>query len=146
MNTVEGIEDQIVRASDGFFEDEDVRENLHVTVAIAGEFYNFLLNYGERPAADEIDEMMGTIRLGIDHFFSLAHFCKIINVDRDHRSNDRYVHWDFRSLRETFLIGFERLAAAPDAGPAEALPALFALAHLEIVFLAQHFPSAIFED
>jgi hypothetical protein len=146
MKTADAIEDQIVQTSDGFFEDEDVRENLHVTISIAGHFYNFLSDHGERPAAEHIDEVMEIIRSGMDHFFSLAHFCKVIHTARDSRSFERCLHWDFRTLRETYLRGFERLAAAPDVGAADVLPSLFALTHLEMVFLAQHFPSAIFEE
>jgi hypothetical protein len=146
MNTVDEIEEQIVRGSDGFFEDEDIRENLHVTIGIAGAFYNFLVEHGERPAADDIDEIMGIIRLGMDHFFSLAHFCKIIDMEKDSRSMERFLHWDFRALRETFVRGYERFAGCPDISAVEALPSLFALTHLEMVFLAQHFPSAIFEE
>lgn len=146
MNSVAEIEDQIVRASDGFFEDEDIREHLHVTIAIAVDFYNFLVRRGEHPSAEDIDEIMTDIRSGIDHFFLLAHFCKILNIESGPRSLERCLHWDFSSLRETFLAGFARFAAARDLGAAEALPSLFALAHLELVFLAQHFPSAIFEE
>lgn len=146
MNSVEEIEDQIVRTSDGFFEDEDIREHLHVTIAIAGDFYHFLVQHGERPAAEDIDEIMGIIRSGIDHFFLLAHFCKILDIGSYPRSLERCLHWDFSSLRETFLAGFARFAAARELGASDALPSLFALAHLELVFLAQHFPSAIFEE
>jgi hypothetical protein len=146
MNTVDEIEEQIVRRSDGFFEDEDIRENLHVTISIAGAFYNFLVEHGERPPAEDIDDIMGTIRSGIDHFFSLAHFCKIIDMEREARSMERCLHWDFRALRETFVRGYERFAERPDVSAADALPSLFALTHLELVFLAQHFPSAIFEE
>jgi hypothetical protein len=48
MDSVAQIEDVIVRGAEGFFDDADDREDLHVTIRIAHDFYKFLRNCGER--------------------------------------------------------------------------------------------------
>jgi hypothetical protein len=49
VDLVKHIEDQIVAGSEDFFDEPDIRADLHVTVRIAGDFYDFLVNFGERP-------------------------------------------------------------------------------------------------
>lgn len=146
MNLAKHIEDRIVEGSEGFFDEPDIRMDLHVTIRIAEDFYDFLVKFGETPPAQDIDYMMDTIRSGIDEFFAVAQLCPIINTGRDTWVFEPHTHWDFRALRERFLRGFERLAESPDAGAAEGLASLLALAHLQLIFLARHFPSAIFGD
>jgi hypothetical protein len=50
---IERIEDPIVAASEGFLDEPDIRENLHVTIRIARDFYDFLVKFGDRPPAKE---------------------------------------------------------------------------------------------
>ncbi|MGA2851804.1 MAG: hypothetical protein ABSE46_22605, partial [Terracidiphilus sp.] len=70
MNEVQQIEDTIVTGSDLH---EMYREDLHLTIRIAKDFYDFLVKYGESPDVDQIDYMAGTIRSGVDEFYSLAY-------------------------------------------------------------------------
>lgn len=146
MDVVKHIEDQILAGSEGFFDEPNIREDLHVTMRIARDFHDFLVNSGERPSAREVAYVTNTIRSGMDEFFALAYICKVINTGRDTWKFDPQARWDFPTLREKFLRGFERLVGSIDAGTDERLALLLALTHLEIVFLAQHFPSAIFGD
>src|SRR5712671_3774121 len=112
MNLVKHIEDQIVAGSGGFFDEPDIREDLHVTVRIAGDFYDFLVKSGEKPPAKEVTYVADTIRSGMDEFFALAYICKVINTGRDTWRFEPHVRWDFPALREKFLRGFERLAGS----------------------------------
>jgi hypothetical protein len=144
MDQVKHIEDQIVAGSEDFFDEPNIREDLHVTVRIAGDFYNFLVKSGENPPAREVTYVTDTIRSGMDEFFALAYICKVINTPRDTWAFEPHTRWDFPALRERFLRGFERLAESPDTEAPQRLASLLALVHLELVFLAQHFPSAIF--
>jgi hypothetical protein len=82
----------------------------------------------------------------MDEFFALAYICKVIDTGRDTWAFDPHARWNFPALREKFLRGFEGLAESPDAKAPQKLASLLALAHLELVFLAQHFPSAIFKE
>jgi hypothetical protein len=142
MDRVELIEDAIVAGSDlhGTY-----REDLHVTIRIARDFYEFLVKHGETPNGEQIDYMAGTIRSGIDEFYLLAYACRSIVRDNETWKFDPHEHWDFSVLREGFMRGFEHLAD-PDVSTADRLASLFTLTHLELVFLARHFPSAIFAD
>jgi hypothetical protein len=146
MDLVKRIEDRIVAGSEDFFEDPAIRKDLHLTIRIAGDFYDFLVKSGEKPSPGKVTYMSDTIRSGIDEFFALAYICKVINTERGIWAFDPHVRWDFPVLREKFLRGFEQLAESPDANAAQSLASLLALTHLELVFLAQNFPSAIFGD
>jgi hypothetical protein len=142
MDRVEQIEEVIVIGCDLH---EVHREDLHVTIRIARDFYNFLEKYEETPDAKEIAYMADTIRSGMDQFYLLAQGCRSDVRDSGAWKFAPHEHWDFSSLRETFMHGFEHLAD-PDVDGAVCLASLFALTHLELVFMARHFPSAIFAD
>jgi hypothetical protein len=83
MDLVKRIEEQIVAGSEGFFDEPEIRKNLHVTIRIAGDFYNFLVKSGENPPAAEVTYVSDTIRSGMDEFFALAYICKVIDTGRD---------------------------------------------------------------
>jgi len=114
-----------------------------VTIRIAWDFYDFLVKYGESPNEEQIDYITGTVRSGIDEFYLLAYGCRSIVRDNEAWKFDPHELWNFPVLRERFMRGFERLAD-PDVSTADRVASLFALIHLELVFLARHFPSAIF--
>ena len=103
--------------------------------------YAFLIKFGENPPAEEVAYVMDTIRSGIYWFFRLADLCAIINTGRDTWNFAPHLHWDFPALREEFLRSFEHLAGS-DMSVVQRLASVLALTHLELVFLAQHFPSA----
>lgn len=141
MDLANRIEDRIMAGSQDFFDEAPIRKDLHVTIRIAEDFYNFLVKAGEKPSPEEVTHVSDTIRSGIDEFFALAYICKVINTERGTWAFDRHVRWDFPALRERFLRGFEELAESPDANAAQSLASLLALTHLELVFLAQNFPA-----
>ncbi len=135
MNRVERIENAIIADSNGWF--DHVRVDLHVTIRIANDFYDFLVKFGESPDAYEIVYMMGTIVSGIDEFYQLALTSRSMGLSTP------LLQLDFLTLREQFMQRFERI---DDAGMSliERMNSLFALTHLQLLFLAQNFPSAIF--
>jgi hypothetical protein len=139
MDSVDRIENLIVADSEGFFDEPSFRETLHIPLRIARDFFDFLVQHGERPAAKEIDYMMGTIRSGMDQFFELAYLYGTINQEKEAKF-DRQVHGEFPALRERFLRDFERLAQPSRASVGDRLASLLFLTHLELVFLSQQFP------
>lgn len=145
MNQVEHIEDAIVAGSEGFFDSAEIRSDLRVTIRIAKDFYDFLVKFGESPDAHQIDYMMGTIRSGIDEFALLAYVCRGIEGSRWTKSLNAHTQWDFPALRERFMRDFDHLGDR-DVSVLDRLDLLFSLTHLELMFQARHFPSAIFED
>ena len=62
----------ILRDSEGFFDDPKESEDLQITVRIACEFFVFLRQSKDVPELDEAEYMAGTIRSGLDWFFSMA--------------------------------------------------------------------------
>ncbi len=144
MDLVEQIESFIKKDTDDFFEEPEIRDDLHVTIRIAKDFYDFLKRYDDNPPTTEIDYIMGTIRSGLDHFFSLAYICAIINTGSRAWSFDRQAQWDFVQLRNKFMRDFDSLAASMPTSTIDKLASLLVLVHLELVFMAQHFPFVIF--
>ena len=63
----------ILRDSEGFFDDPKESEDLQITVRIACEFFVFLQHSNDVPELGEAEYMAGTIRSGLDWFFSMAH-------------------------------------------------------------------------
>jgi len=145
MDALERIEESIVAGSEGFFDDEPTRDNLHITLRTAKDFHEFLVKSGDNPPAAEIQYVMGTIRSGMDWFFGLAHNCAIINTPRNSWNFIPQERWDFCAFRRKFLSNFERLTAATDTGVVDRLALLLELTHMELVFLARHFPSAVID-
>jgi hypothetical protein len=95
MDRIKNIEDRIVAGSEGFFDEPDIRKDLHVTIRIAGDFYGFLSKSHDEPSAREIAYMLDTIRSGMDEFFSLAYICRVIQTDRETWMVEPNVSWDF---------------------------------------------------
>ena len=62
----------ILRDSEGFFDDPKESEDLQITIRIACEFFVFLRQSKDVPELDEAEYMAGTIRSGLDWFFSMA--------------------------------------------------------------------------
>lgn len=141
MDSIDRIENLIVNSSGGFFDERNIREDLHVGIRIAKDFNDFLVNFGECPPPVEIDYILGTIRSGIDEFFALAHLCAIIDARSEAWTFDRHTSWDFPKLRKDFLHNFQYLMESQNVEAVNGLAHLLLLTHLELVFLAQHFPS-----
>ncbi len=62
----------IVRDSEGFFDDPKESEDLQITVRAACEFFVFLRQSNDVPELGDAEYMAGTIRSGLDWFFSMA--------------------------------------------------------------------------
>src|SRR5260370_7566123 len=62
----------ILRDSEGFFDDPKESEDLQITIRIACEFFVFLQQSNDVPELGEAEYMAGTVRSGLDWFFSMA--------------------------------------------------------------------------
>ncbi len=142
MDQLEQIEDAISAGSELH---STYRNDLHVTIRIAKDFYDFLAKHRDAPDGEQIDYMAGTIRSGIDEFYLLAYGCRGIIKDEANWNLDPQEQWNFPVLRERFMKTFEHLVE-PDLRASERLTSLFVLTHLELVFLALYFPFAIFAE
>jgi hypothetical protein len=133
------IEDRMVAASEDLYDTPGARMDLHVTIRIACDFHQFLLNHGETPSDLDADYVMGTIRSGMDQYFSLAQSASIIGDGLARWNFDQQVIASFPELRNACLLRFQELFN-PQANPCELLASLIALVHLELLFLAHTFP------
>src|ERR1700720_211086 len=68
----------LLRDSEGFFDDPAEGEDLQITVRVACEFFVFLQQSNEVPKWSDADYMAGTIRSGMDWFFSMAETGRIL--------------------------------------------------------------------
>jgi hypothetical protein len=142
VNSLDHVENLIVEKTEGEFDDPDKRENLHIPIRIASDFYKFLLRFEDRPPAGEIDYMVGTIRSGFDWFFALAYWCGMVTGSENWRFKGNF-DGKFPALRSEFLSSYERLASDPELSAEKALEGLLSLTQLEFMFVAQHFPAAL---
>jgi hypothetical protein len=134
------IEDRILTESRDLFESPRQKEELHVTIRIACEFHKFLLDFGDVPQRDEAEYVANTIRSGIDWFMSLASTCDYLDDELAEWSFDRHAVSTFRDLRSACMKRFEELCA-PSSSLGTMLASVLALTHLELVFMAQTYPS-----
>lgn len=136
------IEDRIVAVTEDLFESAKERELLHISIRVSCDFHKFLLDFGEKPPKDEAEYVADTIRSGIDWFYSLAFHCHGIRDDLVKWRFDRQATASFRELRIACLRCFEDLCQS-SATAGEMLASLLAYIHLELVFMAQTFPSNV---
>jgi hypothetical protein len=109
LDNLDHIENLIVEKSEGYFNDPDSRENLHVTIRIASDFYQFLLRFDDQPPRREVDYIMGTIRSGFDWFFALAFDCGPVTGSENWKFVEDFAG-NFPTLRAEFMGRFGRLA------------------------------------
>jgi hypothetical protein len=133
------IEDRIVSATEGLFESEKDREQLHISIRVSCDFHKFLLDFGDQPPRHEAQYVADTIRSGIHWFYLLAFHCHGIEDELAKWTFDRQATSNFRELRGACLKHFEVLCGA-SASAGELLGSLLAFIHLELVFMAQTFP------
>jgi hypothetical protein len=143
VNSLDHVENLIVDKAEGCFDDSNSRENLHIPLRIASDFYKFLVKFGDQPPVGEVDYMMGTIRSGFDWFFALAYQCGVVTGSENWRFSKDF-DGSFPALRAEFVSSYDRLAKDPGPSAEKALEALLSLTQLEFMFVAQHFPSALF--
>lgn len=136
------IEQRIVSQSDSFFETPREKEDLHITIRVACDFHKFVTDNGETPPQDEAQFVADTIRSGIDWAFLLAYSCRVFPDELGTWSFDRQTISGYAELRSAWLKRFGELCR-PTATAAEMLASLLALVHLELVFMAQTFPSIV---
>jgi len=133
------IEDRMVAGSEDLYDTPDARMDLHVTIRIACDFHQFLLDHGETPSDLDADYVMGTIRSGMDQYFSLAHSASTISDQFARWNFDQQAISSFPELRSACLRRFQELFN-PQATACELLASLIAFVHLELLFLAHTFP------
>ena len=129
----------IVRDSEGFFDDPKESEDLQTTVTIACEFFIFLQQSNDVPEFGEADYMAGTIRAGMDWFFSMAQTGAILTGLKLQRGFGPNLPTTFSELKTSYDSVFHQVLESTHSIKAVGL--LLSLVQMMFLFLTVYFPS-----
>jgi hypothetical protein len=129
----------IVRDSEGFFDDSDESKDLQITVRIACEFYVYLQQSSDVPELDDAKYMAGTIRSGLDWFFSMAQTGGILRgLKLQHRFGPKLPS-TFSELKTSYNSVFHQVLESTHS--IKALGLLLSLVQMMFLFMTVYFPS-----
>jgi hypothetical protein len=129
----------ILRESEGFFDDPKESEDLQVTVRIACEFFVFLQRTNDVPELGEAGYMAGTIRSGLDWFFSMAQTGKILTGLKLQSGFGPKLPSTFSKLKVSYDSVFNQLLESSHS--IEAIGLLLSLVRMMLLFMTVYFPS-----
>jgi hypothetical protein len=129
----------IVRDADGFFDDPKESEDLQTTIRIACEFYLFLQQSKDLPDPHEADYMAGTIRSGMDWFFSMAQTGRILTGLNLRAGFDSTLPRTFSELKASYHTIFQQVMEATPSIKATGL--LLSLVRMMFLFMTVYFPA-----
>ena len=129
----------IVRDSEGFFDDPEERETLQITVRVACEFFIFLQQSNDVPELGEAEYMAGTIRAGMDWFFSMAQTGSILTGLKLQRGFGPKLPSTFSELKASYESVFHQVFESTHSIPALGL--LLSLVQMMFLFMTAYFPS-----
>jgi len=133
------MKDIILRDSDGFFDDPKESEDLQITVRIACEFFVFLRQSNDAPESGEAEYMAGTIRSGLDWFFSMAQTGGILTGLELQRGFGPKLPSTFPELKASYNSVFHQVLEATRS--IRAIGLLLSLVRMMFLFMTVYFPS-----
>jgi hypothetical protein len=131
----------IVRDSEGFFDDPNPREDLQITVRIACEFFVFLQQSNDVPELEEAKYMAGTIRSGMDWFFSMAQTGRILTGLKLQYGFGPKLPSTFSDLKASYDSTFQQVLDSTHS--IKAIGLLLSLVQMMFLFMAVYFPSIL---
>lgn len=135
----EEIEAIILRGSEGFFDDAEDRSALEVTVRVCCEFYNFLMRTTDAPDSSDANYMASTIRSGIDEYFTMEQYGRILNGLKLQEGFVGKLPQTFTELKKEYAGIFQQVLNCEVSGKAFGL--LLSLTKLMLLFLTVYFQS-----
>jgi hypothetical protein len=129
----------IVRDSEGFFDDPKWREDLQITIRVACEFFVFLQQSNDVPQLGEAEYMAGTIRSGMDWFFSMAQTGRILTGLKLQYGFGPKLPSTFSELKASYESVFHKVLES--AHSIKALGLLLSLIQMMFLFMTVYFPS-----
>jgi len=129
----------IMRDSEGFFDDPKESEDLQITVRIACEFFVFLQRSNDVPEFGEADYMAGTIRSGLDWFFSMAQTGRILTGLKLQSGFGPKLPSTFSELKESYDSLFHRVLESTHS--IKAIGLLLSLVQMMFLFMTVYFPT-----
>jgi hypothetical protein len=129
----------IVRDAEGCFDDPREREAIQITVRIACEFFGFLQQSNGVPELREAEYIAGTIRSGLDWFFSMAQMGRILTGLKLKTGFGPKLPSSFSELKESYESVFHRVLESSHS--AEAMGLLLSLVQMMMLFMTVYFES-----
>ena len=115
------------------------REAMQITVSIACEFFVFLQRSNDVPEYDKAEYMAGTIRSGLDWFFSMAQTGRILTGLELKTGFGPKLPSTYSELKESYESVFHQVLESSHS--AKALGLLLSLIQLMLLFMTVYFES-----
>src|SRR5260370_12559351 len=129
----------ILRDSVGFFDDTKESEALQIPIRIACEFFVFLQQSRDIPELGEAEYMAGTIRSGLDWFFSMAQTGRILTGLKVQSGFGPKLPTTFFELKASYESVFHQVLASTHS--IKAIGLLLSLVRMMFLFMTVYFPS-----
>ncbi len=129
----------LLRDSEGFFDDPKESEDLQITVRIACEFFVFLQQSNDVPELGEAQYMAGTIRSGLDWFFSMAQTGRILTGLELQNGFGPKLPSTFSELKASYDSTFHQVLESTHS--IKAMGLLLSLVQMMFLFMTVYFPS-----
>jgi hypothetical protein len=129
----------IVRDSEGFFDDPKWGEDLQITVRIVCEFFVFLQQSNDVPELGEAQYMAGTIRSGLDWFFSMAQTGHILTGLKLQSGFGPKLPSTFSELKASYESVLHQVLESTHS--IKAIGLLLSLVQMMFLFMTVYFPS-----
>ena len=129
----------ILRDSEDFFDDPKGTEDLEITIRIACEFFVFLHQPNDVPELGEADYMAGTIRSGLDWFFSMAQSGNVLTGLELQRGFGPKLPSTFPELKASYDSVYHQVLESTHS--AKAVGLLLSLVQMMFLFMTVYFPS-----
>ena len=133
---IEGI---ILRGADDFFDAPEDRSALEATVRICCEFYDFLIGAEDQPDSSDSNYMASTIRSGVDEYFTLEQYGRILNGLTLREGFSGKLPQTFAELKKEYEAIFQEVLDCEVS--AKAFGLLLSLIRLMLLFLTAYFQS-----
>ena len=132
------IEAVILRQSEDFFADPKDLAVLRVTIRIACEFFDFLERTDDLPEESEAEYMAGTIRSGMDFFFTLAQWGGMLSGLELRKGFGPNLPSTFSEIKVSCGSVFQQLIKCKSS--ASGVGKLLFLARMMFLFMTIYFP------
>src|SRR5260370_12406914 len=129
----------ILRDSEGFLDDPKESEDIQITIRSACEFFVFLQQSNDVPELGEAEYMAGTVRSGLDWFFSMAETGGILKGLKLQSGFGPKLPSTFPELKASYDSIFHQVLESTHS--IKAIGLLLSLLHLMFLFISFYFPS-----
>ncbi len=129
----------ILRESEDFFDEPADLVVLQNTIRIACEFLDFLKRTDSAPELSEVEYMADTIRSGIDDFYRMAQWGRILTGLELRKGFAQSMPSTLTEMKNIYASIFQQLIRS--ASSAKGVGLLLSLAQIMLLFMTMYFPS-----